>query len=265
MTRKGIINPKLLKALEDDQALSYRQVYRQIKRVAEEETLELPEAAIHLAKERGLKYHHITTPEERTAYRDAISHRSRPLVAQPVGRTVKASRLEQFQRLSLDLGFITDNELLEILKRDIGELNCALSKGMDRTKKTCMILAGSIAEAILLESLKKVESDAIVVAKSLTGNDRVKEPSDLEQWNLANMIEVATRLKPQLLPDDSRDSASLMRNWRNLIHPGRELKETREKRIQPTVARARSAIAFLEHLVYELNQQTRRRSVNKPA
>jgi hypothetical protein len=55
-----------------------------------------------------------------------------------------------------------------------------------------------------------------------------------------------------LLPDDAIAGANQLRQWRNLIHPGRELKDSRTKRIKPTPARARNALSFLNFIAEEL-------------
>jgi hypothetical protein len=76
--------------------------------------------------------------------------------------------------------------------------------------------------------------------------------SNPEDWDLYDMVTVATRLTPPLLPDDAITGATQLRRWRNLIHPGRELKDARNKRITPTATRAQNAISFLRLIAEEL-------------
>jgi hypothetical protein len=66
------------------------------------------------------------------------------------------------------------------------------------------------------------------------------------------MVNVALNTIPPLLPDDATTGAHQLRKWRNLIHPGRELKDSRNKRIQPSKERANNSIAFLLFIAKEL-------------
>jgi hypothetical protein len=68
------------------------------------------------------------------------------------------------------------------------------------------------------------------------------------------MVQVATRLSPPLLPTDAETGADQLRKWRNLVHPGRELRDSKSKRIKPSAARARGAVAFLQFVADELQK-----------
>jgi hypothetical protein len=138
--------------------------------------------------------------------------------------------------------------LREILERDIAELNVARSQGLKKTAKTCMVLSGSIVEALLLDSLMQHKPAAVAIGSTLPK----KLSSNPEDWDLHDMVTVATHLSPPLLPDDAITGANQLRQWRNLIHPGRELKDARNKRIKPTAARAQNAISFLQFVAEEL-------------
>ena len=131
-------------------------------------------------------------------------------------------------------------------------LNIIKLQGLDKTAKTCMVLCGSIAETLLLEKLSQDLTTTIEVASSLPANIRPKSPNNPEDWDLNEMVNVALHLTPPLLPDDATTGAHQLRKWRNLIHPGRELKDARNKRIQPTKERANNAISFLQFIAKEL-------------
>ncbi|MDA1329601.1 MAG: hypothetical protein DWG76_08040 [Chloroflexi bacterium] len=150
---------------------------------------------------------------------------------------------------------ITNPELRKIIERNVAELNVAISSGIDKTAKTCMILSGSIAEALILERLSRdatVEAQAILVAQSLVQN-KPSKPNDLLSWTLANLVEVAQNIPSPVLPSDSGPQIGQLRHWRNLVHPGREIKETASKRVNPTKQRAKNAVGFLEFIAHELN------------
>jgi hypothetical protein len=68
------------------------------------------------------------------------------------------------------------------------------------------------------------------------------------------MVKVAIALKPALLPGDAETGADQLRKWRNLVHPGRELRDSKSKRIKPSAGRARNAVAFLQFVADELEQ-----------
>ena len=114
--------------------------------------------------------------------------------------------------------------------------------------ETCMVLAGSIAEAMILNALKQSEQAAIATAKSLG----LKVGSNLNKWHLYEMVQVGINLPTPILPADAETGADQIRKWRNLIHPGRELRDAASKRIKPTAARARNAVAFLQFIADEL-------------
>jgi hypothetical protein len=65
-------------------------------------------------------------------------------------------------------------------------------------------------------------------------------------------LEIAQGLTKPLLPSDSADPVSRLRKWRNLVHPGRELKDIALDGIRPSKERAKIAIGVLEFVASEL-------------
>jgi len=151
--------------------------------------------------------------------------------------------------VNIDLSFMANDGLRGILERDLAELNIIISQGVENTTKMCMILCGSIAETMLLDSLLQHEKEALTVVAALFK----KTSGNLEDWELHELVTVASHLSPPLLPDDTSKSATQLRQWRNLIHPGRELKDTR-KGIKPSKARAHNAVAFVKFIAEELGR-----------
>ncbi|MBA4384191.1 MAG: hypothetical protein C0410_05600 [Anaerolinea sp.] len=204
-------------------------------------------AAIALASEHGIGIAKYATSEDLATIRGASSPRPNSASAISPAPTIKRI-VKSIEPITLDLTFVSSNELREILQRDVAELNVARSQGVDKTSKICMVLCGSIAETLLLDCLLQNQTAALAIASTLPR----RPSSNLEDWELHEMVTVATRLN--LLPDDASTGATQLRQWRNLIHPGRELKDARDKRIRPTPARAQNSISFLQFIAEELGR-----------
>ena len=145
-----------------------------------------------------------------------------------------------------ELAFITDVELREILRNDIGTINRALA---DNEWKGATILAGSVVEALLLWALQqKAEQDRATAVSVLLTNGILSSapPTNPEEWNLHQYIEVSNNLG--LITDVTANQARLAKDFRNLIHPGRA------QRLRQVCNRgtALSAVAAVEHVVDDL-------------
>jgi hypothetical protein len=240
------INQELFKALKKSLGVGRSRLYELIQQKVAETHLDRHLAAIVLASENGIAIAKYATSEDLAMIRGALPQDSPTLPVVPV--VTRARVVKTVEPLSVDLGFVSSSELKKILQRDLAELNAAYLHGVKKTPKTCMVLSGSIAEALLLDSLLQNKTAALTVAASLPK----KLSSNPEDWGLYDMVTVAMKMSPPLLPADAETGANQLRRWRNLIHPGRELKDSRSKRIKPTAARARNAIAFLQFIAEEL-------------
>jgi hypothetical protein len=246
------INQKLLERLQSEAGLSKRQIYRLIEEKMRATHLERHLAAILVASDYRINIAKYVSSQDLATIRGSVALPRTTETASIPSSTIVRKVIKGTESISLDLNFVANVELRQILERDVAELNVARSQGLDKTAKTCMVLCGSIAEALLLEKLSQNSADATVVASSLPPNQRPRSPDNPEEWDLNNMITVGLRLSPPLLPDDATTGAHQLRNWRNLIHPGRELREAHNRRIRPTKERANNAIAFLQFIAKEL-------------
>ena len=223
-------------------------LYQLIQQKVAQTHLERRLAAIVLASENSISIQQFASPEDLATIRGA----NKP--SQPQPPTPQSTALKKIIKvqdpLKIDLEAVSNKQLRQILRRDISELNVARAQGYDKTPKTCMVLSGAIAEAMLLSALKRRKKAALNVASTLPS----KPGTDLEKWDLYEMVQVATRLSPLLLPADAETGADQLRKWRNLVHPGRELRDSRARRIKPSAARARNAVAFLQFVADELQQ-----------
>jgi hypothetical protein len=242
------INQDLLKALEKSLGLRPSMVYELIAKKATEHLMDRHLAAILLAREHGINVNKYATSEELAATR-GVPPKISPPISGP-NPTRSTTILKSADPVSIDLGFITNNSLRYILARDLHELNLASAQGLDKLTKTCIILSGSIAEALLLNSLTRRKKSALSIASSFPH----KPSNNMEEWDLFDMVSVASKMSPPLLPEDTIAGATQLRKWRNLIHPGRELRDTRSNKISPTKARARNAIAFLQLIGEQLSK-----------
>jgi len=239
------INQALLNKLQKELGIRKTRVYELVERKMAETHLDRHLAAIVLASDYGIGIAKYATSEDLAIIRGAYSPRSNPQSVNTLTPLIKRI-VKPIEPIAFDLSFVSSAELREILKRDIAELNVARSQGVDKTSKICMVLCGSIAETLLLDCLLQNQTAALAIASTLPKRPK----NNLEEWELEEMVVVATHLK--LLSDDASTGATQLRKWRNLIHPGRELKDARNKRIRPTPARAQNSISFLQFIAEEL-------------
>ncbi len=109
----------------------------------------------------------------------------------------------------LDLSFVRDESLRLILERDWEEIGKCTEAG---SHKAVLVLAGSVIEAILVDYMlanPPSSANAPTVAQIL-------------KMELGPLIQLAQQ--EQIVNADTRDIANVLREFRNLIHPGRELR-----------------------------------------
>lgn len=108
--------------------------------------------------------------------------------------------------------FIQSDELQKIIERDYQELQRAY---IAKCWKSTIILSGGSIEAILIDLLQQNLSDAL---SSLSA----PKDTDITKWDLSDLIKVSVELK-LLSPSIDKLSHSV-REYRNLIHPGNEIR-----------------------------------------
>jgi len=242
------IDPELAAKIRKKLGTGKSRLYQLVQQKVAQTHLDRRLAAIVLASESGISIQKYASAD------DLATIRGTNKLAYSKGSTAQSTALKRIIKvqdpLNIDLDAISNSQLRQILRRDISELNVARSQGYEKTPKTCMVLSGAIAEALLLSALKRRKKAALNIASALPN----KPDKDLEKWDLYEMVQVATRLSPSLLPTDAETGADQLRKWRNLVHPGRELRDSKSKRIMPSAARARSAVAFLQFVADELRK-----------
>jgi hypothetical protein len=145
-----------------------------------------------------------------------------------------------------DLTFITDADFRANLRNDIGAINRALVNG---EWKAATVLAGSAAESLLLWALKQrlpADIASAITALRESGGLTASPESNLEKWNLYELIQVAENLG--VIKPKTAIQSRLAKDFRNLIHPGvaQRLGEKCDR------ATAFSAVAGMEHIVRDI-------------
>jgi hypothetical protein len=133
-----------------------------------------------------------------------------------------------------------DQELREALSIDIRSANSCLS---NHEYKACTVVAGSIIETLLVWALH-VQGESNVRAKF------GKAPSNaLNDWTLGPLIQAAEQCN--VISPDTTSQAHLAQNYRNLIHPGRQIR-LRDRCDRGT---ALGALAGVERVVADLRKK----------
>lgn len=111
-----------------------------------------------------------------------------------------------------DFGFITNTDLRKIIERDYQEIQRGIISG---NWKSTIILSGGAIETILLNILLDNSEPALT-------SEKAPSEADLNKWHLNDLIEVALELN--LVSPQVASLSHTVRSYRNLIHPGVELR-----------------------------------------
>lgn len=143
------------------------------------------------------------------------------------------------------LEFIEDEHFRQSIRLDASSSQIALDNG---EWKAATVLAGSAIEALLLYAISKRSPDERARAiANITPAIRI-DPSKPDNWTLAPYIEVALELTA--INPDTATQVRLVKDFRNLIHPGREIR----KQQKCDRATALSPAAELHHVIRDLSQ-----------
>lgn len=127
-----------------------------------------------------------------------------------------------------DFSFVANVDIRRIIERDYRELALALLPA--QCWKSAVVLAGSILEAILYDLLTRDAARVAAAEASAKAptkrNGQVKsllQNTSSNEWKLTDLIEVSVDLG-LLLPDRSKAIDQVLRDYRNFVHPRKELK-----------------------------------------
>lgn len=110
----------------------------------------------------------------------------------------------------MEFNFITDEKFRTILTRDFEELNKCLDA---KASKSVLILSGSIIESILTDYFSNFPPSGL-------------NPKKILNMELAPLIDLAFDNK--LISQSTKDLTTVIKNFRNLIHPGREIRKNQK-------------------------------------
>ena len=245
MQKEKKINPQILEEIRKVSELSNPSIYRKIQEKKKDpRILDRSLAALVLAVEFGVDIASFTDDSEKNWIRSYYGNH----VPFPLNEPRKTTKtIKETENIVINLNFIKNSDLRKILNRDLKELNVIQNQGIKNVAKTCIILAGSIAEALILDALKQKTKE---VNKYLTK----KGWKNLDDLVLYDLVNIAVNINPPLLDNDIVQNINQIRNWRNLIHPGREISKAKIERIKPSEGRARTAMGILHLISEELNE-----------
>jgi hypothetical protein len=138
---------------------------------------------------------------------------------------------------TLTFPFVVDANIRKIVERDYPELLTAFSASC---KKACLILAGSLIEALLLDF-------ALQNATAVHSLQSAPRQPDAHRWSLEELIDVAVAINPALAP--AQTMSHTVRRYRNLVHPAAELRGNMRVELEE----ARVAISVVQIIHRELS------------
>lgn len=109
--------------------------------------------------------------------------------------------------MNINFDFIKDDKFRNILERDYNELAICIKSNAD---KSVLILCGSIIEALLIEYFTTFPLE------SVTNQQILKK-------GLYDLISLAE--EESLIKKSTKDLSTVIKDYRNLIHPGREVRK----------------------------------------
>jgi hypothetical protein len=122
--------------------------------------------------------------------------------------------------IAKQLTFIRGKKLKEIVSRDLYEAQLC----MDCSHKSVVILCGGVVEAVLIYRLSQGKRKTNAITQFRKQYPKAKNLSDINSWSFEQLINIAKQVK--LIDEGIRLNLHAIRNFRNFVHPYREIKST---------------------------------------
>ena len=148
----------------------------------------------------------------------------------------------------IDLDWLADPDLASVGESDFEEARRAYQA---RTFKAVYVLSGSVLEGVLTDAIERRLDEACKFLKSVRG-DKAPKRKHFESWGLATYIECAEGIG--LLSSDLIGTAGSVKNWRNAIHPERQIR----KDVSIDLDRARLALAAVQAVIADVRSKQSR-------
>lgn len=208
--QKALSAPNTDGALDDTDLIDYEQLIISANNI-------MQDLLIPFDKDTYSKHVWVTTIgkmpglAKRYSQQGILSH-----IGRNIGR-VKAT-LDQITKSAVidtvQFAFINDPQLGAMLQRDYLEIQRSI---IVENWKSVLILSGGLIETMLLDVLNGRSALAVSSTKAPS-----KNPQDINRWSLNNLIEVSIDIN--LVPKLVGTLSHSVREYRNLIHPGVELR-----------------------------------------
>jgi len=114
---------------------------------------------------------------------------------------------------------LQDSELREMVKRDLRENVIAM---ITKSYKSSLVIIGSIVEAIIMYMLKKANIEKYTFSMKDSREKTIK----IEEMSLSQLISVAEQHR--MFTHETLKHSDAIRGYRNLIHPGVEVRKSKE-------------------------------------
>lgn len=121
--------------------------------------------------------------------------------------------------------FVQDSQLRSIVERDYAELIVKLYPS--GAWKSCVILAGSILEAILVDRLSQSTRLGLATASPRVPVNRRGVRIPMDDWKLVDLINISVDIGA--IQDDPAETIHrVLRDYRNFVHPKKEIRAAHE-------------------------------------
>lgn len=118
------------------------------------------------------------------------------------------------------LAFVKGKKLKGVLVRDLYEAQLC----MNCSYKSVVVLCGGIVEAVLIYKLSQGKRKANAITQFRKQYPKAKNSGDINSWSFEQLINIAKQVK--LIDEGIRLNLHAIRNFRNFVHPYREIKST---------------------------------------
>lgn len=124
-----------------------------------------------------------------------------------------------------DFSPLAQEQMSSILSRRVEEV----INSIDKAPLSATIMMGALLEALFLARVNLVQDKKPLFSLKTTPRDREGRPRELKDWGLNDYIEVGHEMGWIRKP--AKDIGGVLRDYRNIIHPVKELTMLKEQRI----------------------------------